>query len=357
MRKKIFIVVGAILILIVIAIIQISTFYPILFQLLFNREIQLKKEDSNINILLLGTGGGQHEGPDLTDTIIFASINPVKNKVVLVSVPRDLWIAELNEKINTAYAVGNSKKKEGGIILIRAIVSRILNQPIDYVVKIDFDGFVRAVDLIGTLDINVERGFNDFQYPIYGKENDTCGHKEEELQALATASSQLEVFPCRYKSIRFDKGLQQMNGETALQFVRSRHATGEEGTDFARNKRQEKAIIAFKDKLLNIETLLNPVKLIGLYSTLKDSIDTNIKQEEIDDFVKLAQKMKNANVQSAILDYGDKEKKRQGLLINPPISKNYDNQWVLIPRIGDGNFSEIQKYVECEIKIGNCPID
>ncbi len=203
----------------------------------------------------------------------------------------------------------------------------------------------------------MERGFNDFQYPIYGKENDTCGHKEEELQALATVSSQLEVFPCRYKSIRFDKGLQQMNGETALQFVRSRHATGEEGTDFARNKRQEKAIIAFKDKLLNIETLLNPVKLIGLYSTLKDSIDTNIKQEEIDDFVKLAQKMKNANVQSAILDYGDKEKKRQGLLINPPISKNYDNQWVLIPRIGDGNFSEIQRYIECEIKVGNCPID
>jgi len=349
-------VIGALLLVVIGIITQTSQFYPILFKVIFNREIQLKKGDTNVNILLLGTGGGKHQGPDLTDTIIFASINPANDKVVLVSIPRDLWIPALKAKVNSAYAYGNFKKKGGGLILAQSAVTRILNQPIDYVVRIDFDGFAKVVDLIGGLEVNVERAFEDRQYPIEGRENDTCGHKKEELQALATTSSQLTAFPCRYTRIYFEKGRQLMNGETALQFVRSRHAEADEGTDFARSKRQEKVIATFKEKVLALETLLNPVKVIGLYSTLKDSIDTNIQEEEIDDFVRLAQKIKNANIYSATIDYGNKKQKKPGLLVNPPVSQEYEDQWVLIPRIGNGDFSEIQKYVECEIKIGNCPI-
>jgi len=357
MRKKIFIVIGVLLLIAIgVVIIQTSKFYPILFEILFNREIQLEKGDDNINILLLGTGGGTHQGPDLTDTIIFASISPAKNKVVLVSIPRDFWVPDLKAKINSAYAFGNSQRENGGLILIKAVVVKILNQPIDYAVKIDFNGFVEAVDLVGGLDVNVERTFDDFEYPIVGREDDLCGRKEEELQELATASSQLEAFPCRYTHIHLNKGIQHMDGETALQYVRSRHAQGDEGTDFARNNRQEKVIAAFKEKVFAPQTVLNPVKAIGVYSTLKDSIDTNIQEEEIDDFVKLAQKMENVIILSATFDYGDEKQKKPGLLVNPPISKEYGNQWVLIPRIGNGDFSEIQKYIECEIKIGNCPI-
>jgi len=357
MRKKIFVVVGVLLLIAFgFFIVQTSKFYPILFQILFNQRIELKKIDSNVNILILGTGGGRHQGPDLTDTIIFASINPEKNKVVLVSIPRDLWIPDLKAKINSAYAYGNLRKENGGLILIKAVVAKTLNQSIDYAIRIDFNGFVEAVDLVGGFDINVERTFDDFTYPIEGMEDDLCGHEEEDLPKLSTASSQLEAFPCRYTHIHFDKGIQHMDGGTALQFVRSRHATGAEGTDFARNKRQEKVIASFKDKVLALETLINPVKIIGLYSTLKDSVDTNINEEEIDDFIKLAQKIKDANIHSAVIDYGDEKEERSGLLVNPAISQDYDNQWVLIPRTGNGNFSELQKYVKCEIKIGDCPI-
>jgi len=357
MRKKALFVIGVALVAAIgIVVIQTSRFYPILFQLLFNREIQLKRENNNINILLLGTGGGKHEGPDLTDIIIFASISLSKNKVVLVSIPRDLWVPDLKAKINSAYAFGNSKRENGGLALIKSVAAKTLNQTVDYAVRIDFNGFVKAVDLVGGLDVNVERAFDDFEYPIEGREDDLCGNKEEDLKMLATASSQLEAFPCRYAHIHFDKVMQHMNGETALQFVRSRHAQGDEGTDFARSKRQEKVIAAFKDKIFALETLLNPVKVIGLYSTLKESIDTNIRQEEIDDFVRLGQKMEDAGIRSVVLDYGDEKEKIPGLLVNPSISNEYGNQWVLIPRIGNGNFSEIQKYVECEIKVGNCPI-
>lgn len=147
-----------------------------------------------------------------------------------------------------------------------------------------------------------------------------------------------------------------MDGATALQFVRSRHATGDEGTDFARSKRQGELIKAVKDKVISLETLLNPVKIVSLYNVVKDSIDTNIKEDEFDDFIKLAGKMKNATLQNVVLDYGDEGKERPGLLIHPEISDEYNNEWVLIPRVGNGNFSEIQKYVECEIKVGNCII-
>lgn len=336
--------------------INVAKLSPVLFQLLFNKEIQLKKSDHNINLLLLGIGGGKHEGPNLTDTIMFVSINPDRQKVTLVSIPRDLWAPELKAKINTAYAYGEDKKKGSGKMLAKAVVSKILNQPVDYVVRIDFDGFIKAVDMVGGLDIQVERTLDDYEYPIEGKENDVCGHTEEEVQKLATAAAQLEAFPCRYTHFHMDKGLQHMDGETSLRFVRSRRGLGEEGTDFARSARQAKVISSFKSKLLSAQTLLNPVKMISLYETMNTNIDTDIQQSEFDDFVRLFQKMKGAKIQSAVLDMGDEEKGRFGLLANPQTATDYGNQWVLIPRSGNGNFTEIQKYVECEIKTGICVV-
>lgn len=336
---------------------RIAKISPFLFQLLFNKEVSLKKTDDHINILLLGIGGGEHDGPNLTDTIIFASLNPSKNKINLVSIPRDLWIKEIDGRINTAYAIGDLKRKNGGITLASTIVSKILNQKIDYVVRTDFNGFTKAINLIDGIDVNIQRTFDDYEYPLDGKGNDLCGHTEEELPLLlATASSQLIAFPCRYTHIHSDRGLQHLDGEKALQIVRSRHAEGEEGTDFARSQRQEAVIKAIKDKILSVQTLLNLPKVISLYDLLQESIDTNINENEFDDFIRLAQKMKNAKISSVVLDYGDPEKGRAGLLINPPITKDYNNQWVLIPRIGDGNFSEIQQYVSCDINIGACII-
>jgi len=89
---------------------------------------------------------------------------------------------------------------------------------------------------------------------------------------------------------------------------------------------------------------------------LKNSIDTNIEQDEFDDFVRLAQEMNKAKIKSATIDIGNEQTQRTGLLINPSISSRYNYEWVLIPRTGNGNFSEIQKYVTCEIEEENCSI-
>ena len=75
-----------------------------------------------------------------------------------------------------------------------------------------------------------------------------------------------------------------------------------------------------------------------------------------DDFVKLALKMRDTKTNNVVFSYSDPYADKQDIFINPLESGEYNNQWVLIPRAGNGNFSEIQKYVECEIRTGNCPI-
>ena len=305
MNKKLFTYILIFCILAVaLAVVEIGKNIPLLWQLADNRSVSLKKTDDHINVLLLGIGGGTHDGPNLTDTIIFASIDKKTNKINLISIPRDLWVPDLNGKINTAYALGQNKGKGEGLVLAKAVVSKILNQPINYALRIDFNGFVKAVNLVGGLDVYVDRSFDDYQYPIPGKKNDLCGHTKDEIQRMATASagmSNLQMFPCRYMHIHFSKGLQHMNGTQALEFVRSRHAVGPEGTDFARSKRQEKIIRAFRKKLFSLQILLNPAKLIQLYQTLKNSIDTDVKESEFGSFIKLAQQMKNANIQTSVL--------------------------------------------------------
>ncbi|SRR6266568_2590268 len=312
-----------------------------------------------VNLLLLGIGGGTHDGPDLTDTIIFMHVDPVHKKVTLVSLPRDLWTPDLNAKINATYTFASEKNPGSGLAVTKSAVGKILGQHIDYGVKIDFSGFVKAVDILGGLDITVDRAFDDYAYPIEGQEDATCGLTNDQIASdsasIASGSAtELDSFPCRYKHLHFDKGVTHMDGQTALEYVRSRHALGQEGSDFARSKRQEKVISAFKAKIFSVGTLLNPVKVVDLINTLSGSLETDIKQSQYSDFISLAQVMKGAKITSSVLDTGDSENDRYGLLVNPPISADYGSAWVLAPRAGATDYSEIQAYVTCQINGGNC---
>lgn len=339
------------------------SYAPVAYQVAFNKTISLKQtQDQRVNILLLGIGGGKHDGPNLTDTIIFASIDPKNKKVTMVTLPRDLWVPDVNGRVNSIYSLGLDKGKDKGLLYAKAQIGKILGQKIDYGFRIDFSGFEKAVDYLGGLDINVDRTFDDYAYPLSGKEDESCGHTEEEIASMSAqiatgSATDSELFPCRFEHLHFDAGLQHMDGETALKYVRSRHAYGPEGSDFARSKRQEKVISAFKDKVFSAGTLLNPIKLVSLFDTFQASIDTDIKKDEYDDFVKLAQKMKGATTKNYVIDTGDESVGRPELLINPPIDPNhYNGAWVLVPKAGPSNYSEIQSYVRCLVENVGCPI-
>jgi LCP family protein required for cell wall assembly len=361
MKKKIlFFVLLLLLVSGVYVAVKVLSYLPVLYGLTFKKEISLQKsEQQRINILLLGIGGGKHDGPNLTDTIIFLSLDPDNKKATMVTIPRDMWVPELKARINSAYATGQEKGK--GLSLSKAIVGKVVGERIDYGFRIDFGGFIKAVDTMGGLDIDVTRTFDDYAYPLSGKENELCGHQEDEVATISAqiatgSATESEFFQCRYEHLHFDKGLQHMDGETALKYVRSRHALGPEGSDFSRSKRQEKIINAFKEKVFSAQTFLNPLKLVSLYDTFKDSIDTDIKKEEYDDFVRLAQKMKESKLKSIVIDTGDESEDREGLLTNPTPSAEYNFAWILTPKAGDGNYSQIQSYISCEIKYPECDV-
>ncbi len=355
-KKNILLLVGVVaLILIGIFRTQINTLLGLFYGVAIDKAIHLTKpQKESFNLLLMGIGGGKHDGPNLTDTIIMTNINVKTKKVSMFSIPRDLWIPDAHDKINAIYAYAQKDNK--GLQSAREALQKVTGQSADYIIVLDFEGFTKMVDYLGGIDVNVERTFQDYEYPISGEEENTCGKNEDELKALATASSQLEAFPCRYKTISFTKGLTTMDGETALEYVRSRHGNNGEGSDFARSKRQELVIGALKEKAFSLGVILNPVKLIGIYNILKANINTDINPDKIDDFIKLAQKLKEGQIKSYVIDQGNASEKRYGLLINPPITEEYAFKWVLSPRLGNGNFTEIQQYVSCSILSETCSV-
>ncbi len=358
-KRNIFLL-GAVVALILIGVFrsQLSSLLGLFYGVTIDKAIHLtNKEKESFNIVLLGIGGAKHDGPDLSDTIILANVNIKQNKVHMFSIPRDLWVPEVNDKINAIYA--DEKEKGNGIQAVEDVLEKITGQKIDYVLVLDFEGFTKLVDHLGGIDVDVANTLDDYHYPIEGFEEDNCGKTDEDIEAFtATTSAETELwdyFPCRYKHLHVDKGFNHLDGKIALEFVRSRHGVGSEGSDFARSRRQQLVISALKEKAFSLGVILNPVKLIGVYNILKSNIDTNINVEKIDDFIKLANKLQGGEIKNYVFDEGNSVEE-YGLLMHPGISEEYRLKWVLVPRAGNGNFSEIQQYVLCTIANSNCSI-
>lgn len=303
------------------------------FSLMTADTSSLDSNNNRTNILLLGVSGGDHEGNDLTDTMIFISIDKNDADTVMLSLPRDVWLDSLQAKINTAYHYGEERKEGGGFVLVKDAVYEVVNQPVHYVVLMDFQGFVQLIDLLDGIEVKVDRSFDDYKYPIAGRENDECGGDLE--------------YKCRYEHLHFDAGLQHMNGQSALKYVRSRNAEGEEGTDFARSQRQKQILLALKDRILSLDVMFNPKKIMEIRSTLGSNVklDTQFSQQQTTAFLSLFLRfVKNHNqIRTLSLDYGDEE--NPGFLYNPPIEEY--GQWVLIPR--DNDWSRIHKYFDEKI--------
>lgn len=282
---------------------------------------ELEETDGRTNVLILGSDK-RSEGTvtsELTDTILVASIGRVDHDVVLISLPRDLWVTSpsgFKSKINAVYTLGGSDE-------LLAVIQDVLGIPIHYYTVVNFEMFREAIDILGGIEVNVDRTFTDYYYPIQGKE--TAPMSE------------------RYETITFEQGPQNMNGEVALKYVRSRKGTNGENTDFARSERQQKVIAAIKDKALSLETLINPTKVKELYDLYSTKVDTNIDFSDVQNFYLLSQQIQFENVISIVLD--DRSAADEGGLLYAPIDTElYGGAYVLIPKTGD--FSQMHAYVQ-----------
>ncbi|HAZ29059.1 MAG TPA: hypothetical protein DCY48_04805 [Candidatus Magasanikbacteria bacterium] len=281
--------------------------------LVFGEQEPLEGQRSDrINMLLTGMGGPGHDGPFLTDTIMVVSVKPSTKQVAMISIPRDLGIEIPGhgwKKINAANAIGEAQKKNLGGAYAAQVIQEAFNTDIHYYVRIDFAAFEEIIDELDGIKIDVENGFTDPMYPAENEE---------------------------YQTVTFAKGVETMNGKRALIFARSRHGNNGEGSDFARAKRQQKVLLALKEKALTFNTLTNPVHVHNILKSLDKHLTTNMEFSDIIAMMKLAKELDTSHIITTVLDNGT-----DGYLVN---GTSPDGAFILQPKTG--NFDEINSLME-----------
>ncbi len=228
-----------------------------------------------VNILMMGYGGAGHDGAYLTDSMVVMSIIPSTHHTTLLSVPRDLWVqypanSGNYTKLNAIYTMasnGNANPVAGGAALAQKI-SLVTGLTINYWMTINFAGFRKFIDAIGGVDVNVPDSFN----ACYPKNDDAS------------------VDPSWMK-IQFNKGLQHMNGATAIEYARAREPVEVCGmgtslnqaelTDFGRSRRQQLIMQAALSQLKKWQTWPS---IYSAMDALKGTLYSNLSLADLASF-------------------------------------------------------------------------
>jgi LCP family protein required for cell wall assembly len=282
-----------------------------------------------VNVLLLGRGGGNHDGPDLTDTMMLASVDPVNHTSTLLSLPRDLWVNVPNQgvmKLNAAWETGefkylgkvtpgstNPHAISAGFSMVDQTVQSVLGVNIDYNVLVDFQAFQQGVDTVGGINVNVPTDLVD---PTMAWENN--GNS-----TLATA------------------GAQTFSGKQALMYVRSR----ETSSDFARAQRQRSVLLALKSKVETLGTLSNPFKLSGLFNTFGDNVQTDLSLGNANRLYSIMKNVSGANITSIDLNDNSTPGATQYVA-----DGSINGQSIVLPKAGLFQYADIQQFVRTQLK-------
>lgn len=268
-------------------------------------------DENRINILLLGVAGDYRPGKYLTDTIMIASIDTQNFKVGLFSLPRDLLIKKdgYYVKINSLYQESLQEDKNADLII--ETIEEITGQKIHYYLTMDFQGFIQIIDTLEGINVDVKKDIKDTRYP---------GPNYS------------------YETFEIEKGLQTLDGETALKYARTRHDDVE--GDFGRAKRQQQILQAVRNKAFSLQTFLNPFKINELLNTLGDHVHTNISTEEISAFVELSKKVDTQNINNVVVDAWQED----SVLRSARMYFNSGSMSGLVTR--SGNYHEIKELAE-----------
>lgn len=213
---------------------------------------------SRVTILVMGLDYRDWEAGETphSDTMILFTMDPLNQTAAIVSIPRDLWVGVPGfdyEKINTAYYLGElNNLPGGGAALAAKTVEEFLGIPIDYYAQIDFSAFVKFIDDIQGVKL-------DLKEPIT-------------LDRLG-----------KWNTVTLPAGIITLPGDYALAYVRNRYT---DGGDFDRAARQQEVIMAIRDRILEFNMLPNLVaNAPQIYEDLSSGINTNMSLNQV---IKLA---------------------------------------------------------------------
>jgi len=270
-----------------------------------------------VNLLVMGFGGGNHDGAYLTDSMVVMSLLPQSHHTTLISVPRDLWVqippgSGQYHKINAAYEYGsnnNAKPADGGNAAA-AKISLVTGLDVKYWLTINFQGFREFIDSIGGIDVYVPDSFTA-NYP---------------------ANDDPSINP-NWIKVHFSKGMQHMNGETAIRYARARYVLDNpaEGSYFARSARQQ---IMIKAALSKVKQMSTWPSLYNALNALQHTIYTNMS---LADLMQFALKMDLTNAHRVGLS-------NQNVLASGTAP---DGEYILKP--ANGNWQAIVDYVKQQL--------
>jgi LCP family protein required for cell wall assembly len=224
-----------------------------------------------VNVLVMGLDyrdWSSGEGPSRTDTMILLTLDPLTGTAGILSIPRDLWVSIPgfdNNRINTAYFLGESYDLPGGGPgLASATVEALLGVPIHYYAQIDFTAFIRFIDEIGGVKIDVPE--------------------------------QIKVDPLGEGNTKVLKpGIQTLDGALTLAYARARNTPG---GDFDRAQRQQQVMMAIRDRVLSVGNLPSLItRAPQLYQDLSGGVRTNLGFEEILQLALLVAEIDEADIQ------------------------------------------------------------
>jgi len=226
-----------------------------------------------LNLLLMGLDQRQGSAsPARADVIMIASVDPTQRKVRVLSIPRDLWVeipGHGENRINSAYFYGEfDGALGGGPGLMMATIEHNFGLTTDYYGTLNFQCFERIVDILGGITVDVPEEVRDDQYP-----DDSYGYMEIYIPA----------------------GRQQMDGVTALQYVRARH----ESSDFSRMRRQQQVILALREKALRLDAVFALPELIPL---LGEAFSTDLSVDSLLGLANLAAQIQAEDVELRVVD-------------------------------------------------------
>ncbi len=253
-------------------------------------------DTERLTVLMLGIDERQHEeGPWRTDTMIILTLDPVTMQAGVLSIPRDLWVhipGYGENRINTAHFLGDAfEHPGGGPALAEETVAYNLGVGIDYYVRLNFNGFVRLVNEIGGIDIDVPQTIDDPYYPDEG---------------------------VGYDPLYIEAGEHHFDGEMTLKYARTRHT---EHGDFDRARRQQDVMLAIMEKVTqpgNLPRLVS--RAPEIYRAVEDSVQTDFKLNEIIALGVLASKVDRDDIRFGVID------ERMTMAMTTP-----DEQQILLP--------------------------
>lgn len=298
--------------------------------LYINKDNQYKdKEVVNFVILGLDKRDDLLEKTSVTDTIMFVSLNLKNQKINTTSIPRDLWFYDINSKVNEIYPL--SQLEPNQLQFIKNKFQQLTGQPIDHVVIFTTENLIKFVSLIGGVDLILDNGFIDSQYP--------------NPEYIKNPDSNIP----KYKTVEFKSGLVHLDSSNIAEFVRSRkggETVSAGGTDLARTKRQQLLVEAILNKVKTGQFIDKNLNLHELYNFWDKEIIKDILDKDILNILTLVgENIPKLTLNKIDIPIGTNSK--NGVIYHPSIFIN--KQWVFIP--SDKDYKSLQQFISDSLKL------